>query len=197
MYNRNLNIFVLYKISVQSFFSPTLWLTATAVLVHQQPKYLFFFLNFAHLTHMYLCKLAGQESIQDFFFQNKPASPAIIQDNPSVQSSDCVLRLRDNSPLSSRQPRLSSLLFTPCVHRVFEVPVTVCYHSRSCPNSIVSHSTLLSTSPLNKLSCPLPGPVDFAEGSGEQQWFSYLLFVILSAVCISLQTSADCNTSPF
>lgn len=46
------------------------------------------------------------------------------------------------------------------------------------PNSIVSHSALLSTS-LNKISCLLSGPVDFAQGSGDQHWFSYLGFVIL------------------
>lgn len=73
------------------------------------------------------------------------------------------------------------------------VTIAIC----SCLNSIVSHSTLLSTSPLNKHSCPLPGPVDFAKGSGEQQWFSYLLFVILSAVCVSPQTAADYNIFPF
>lgn len=108
------------------------------------------------------------------------------------------LRSGDNSLLSSTQPRLLSPLFTLCVHCVFKflsqcVIIAICI----CPDSTGSHSTLLSTSPLNKLSCPLPSPVDFAGGSGEQQWFSYLLFVILSAVCVSLQTAADCNIFSF
>lgn len=94
---------------------------------------------------------------------------------------------------------LSFLVFIiQCVCIVYSKSPSQCVNIAicNCLSCIVSHSALLST-PLNKNSCLLPGPVDFAKGCGEQQWFSYLLFVILSALHGSPQTAADCNIFSF
>ena len=76
------------------------------------------------------------------------------------------------------------------VHRLCRLRVE--NSCKSAPRVWGSHSALLST-PLNKISCLLPGPVDFAEGCGETLWFSNLLFVILSALHRKILTVADCN----
>lgn len=136
--------------------------------------------------------------------QDRPFYPPKKHHLQFIKSSDFTVmcqRLGDNSLMSCRQPQRQSQLFTHGKHSMFEVPVTVCYHSHVQLPQQYSESFYIAVnvSPEQALL-----PAAWSCGLCWGLWGTAVILIltfcysaILSAVWVSLHTAAYCNISPF